>query len=481
MFFKSIRFKILLWYMLLLAITLLLFSLAIYGSFDKALVDNLDDLLSSRAEGVVDAIDIYSHAKESSLSIASFSDIAKDWVEEKRRDPELMKVFVQILDAKGEKLITTKSTPFIAPLEKSDFEDVLKGEDSFDTLAGILSDGKKAKFRQYTKPVIENGKVAYIVQVAAPISLLSLALSNLVFIFFLLLPLTIILAGIPGVLLAGLTLRPVTSMIDTLKQITAENLKLKIHIPDTKDEIKRLADTFNDMVERLDRSFSSQQNFIQDISQELKAPLGTLRGKFESAMKNAASKEECKIVLRKGLEELAKFSLIIEDLLALAKFDNSQMPIEIKKINITKLLAEVLGQAKTWIDQKDIMLSSFLQDTIILDGDETQLRKLFSNLLDNALKYTYRKGKITVAAHKDGKFAKVTISDTGVGMPEDELPYIFDRFYQINKSRGSRQGFGLGLSIARSVTEAHKGRIFVESQQGKGSSFAVYLPLSYPG
>lgn len=481
MFFRSIRFKILLWYMLLLTATLLIFSTILYGGFDKILINHLDDLLSSRAEGVADAVHTYCHAKNGGSDIASFNEIAGGWVEEKRKDPELMKVFVRILDVKGDELVATKKTPFIAHMDKSDFEDILSGEDSFDTFSGASDGGRKKKFRVYTKPDIEDGKVAYVIQVAAPIDLVSLAMHNLLLMLLILLPLTVVLAGIPGVLLVGLTLRPVNSMISTLRHITAENLKLKIHIPDTKDEIKSLADTFNDMIDRLDRSFSSQQNFIQDISYELKAPLVMLKGELVEAMSKSRSKEENDIVIKKCMEELDRFSVIIEDLLVLAKFDNSQMPLEIKKINLIKLLEETVRGAKPLAEQKDIALSSFLQDTVILDGDEAQLKRLFENMIDNAIRYTYRKGKIIISAHKDEKFAKITVSDTGMGMPDEEMLYIFDRFYQINKSRTNKQSFGLGLSIAKSIADSHKGRITVESQLGKGSIFTVYLPISYPG
>ena len=207
--------------MLILTVTLCIFSGALYGSFDKIIIADLEDLLSSRAEGVADALQTYLHTKAAKSDEGPFRDIAQEWVEEKRKDPELMKVFVRILDTKGERLIASKSMPFIAPLEKSDFEEVLRGEDTFDTLKGVSANGEKTRFRVYTKPVIEDGKVIYIVQAAAPIDLVSLALHNLLFILILLLPLTVILAGIPGVLLAGLTLRPVNRMIDTLKQITA--------------------------------------------------------------------------------------------------------------------------------------------------------------------------------------------------------------------------------------------------------------------
>ncbi len=490
MFFKSIRFKILLWYMLLLTFTLLIFSTVLYGIFDKFLIDSLDDLIGSRAEGITNSIGAYwispqggknIEIEPSDDNLKNFKAVAREWVEEKSKDSELMKVFVQILNTKGERIVSARTMPFVAPLDKSDFDDILRGEDSFDTLAGTAINGQKTKFRVYTKPVIENGKVKYVVQAIAPIDLISLALNNLIFILFFLLPLTVLLAAIPGVLLAGLTLRPVNGMINTLKQITAENLKLKIHIPDTKDEVRRLADTFNDMIDRLDRSFSSQQNFIQDISYELKAPLIMLKKEFIEVLDKKSLEADYEAVMRKSLGELDNFSAVIEDLLVLAKFDNSRMPLEIRKINLPRLLAEALRGKKVSAEEKDVDLSSFLQETITLDGDETQLKRLFANLLDNAIKYTHRKGRITVSAHKDGKFAKITVSDTGMGMPEDELLYIFDRFYQINKSRSSKHGFGLGLSIAKSIVESHKGKIAVESQLGKGSTFTVYLPISYPG
>ena len=490
MFFRSIRFKVLLWYMAILTTTLLIFSGILYGVFNKFLTDSLDDLICSRAEGLANSIEAYwispqggknVEVEPSSDNLNSFKEIAQDWVEEKRKDPELMKVFVQILDTKGERIFATKNMPFLTPLAKADFDDILRGEDSFDTLAGTTPNGEKSKFRVYTKPVIEEGKVRYVVQASGPIDLISFALNNLIFVLFILLPLTILLAAIPGVLLARLTLRPIDRMVKTLNQITAENLKLKIHIPDTKDEVKRLADTFNDMIERLDRSFSSQQNFIQDISYELKMPLIALREDLELAIKKPYSKEEYDAIIHKGLEEIDKFSVVIDDLLVLAKFDNSQMPLEIKKVNLNEIIGGAVREMKVYAAEKDIALSSFLQDTIMLDGDEVQFKRIFVNLLDNAIKYTNRKGKIIVSVHKDKNFANITVSDTGIGMPEDELSYIFDRFYQITKPRNNRHAFGLGLSIAKSIVESHKGKISVESQIGKGSTFTISLPISYPG
>lgn len=485
MFFRSIRFKMILWYMLLLTVTLFLFSSILYGSFTKLLYSNLDDLLSSRAEGVTNSITAYWAAKQIEIQhdgprLGEFAKTAAGWVEEKRRDPELMSIFVRILNRKQEVVVASKNMPVLEALDKDDLADVLSGEDDFSTLKGETADGKKVKFRAYSKPVTEGSEVEYIVQVAGPASLITLASKNLFWALFILLPLTVILAGVPGVILVGLTLKPVDEMIKTIKQTTAENLKLKIHLPDTKDEIKRLADTFNEMIERLDRSFSSQQSFIQDISAELKLPLETLKKEFEAGSARTLSASEYAGMLRKGLEELNRFGRVIEELETLAKFDNNRIALEIRKVNLSKLVERALDNIRQDALKKDLGISSVLKDPIVIDGDEKQLSQLLSSLLDNAVKYTNRKGTVTITVRKSLRSAIVTVADTGIGIEDNELPYIFDRFYQVNKSRVSNGSFGLGLSIAKSVAEVHKGTVSVESKPGKGSTFTVILPLSYP-
>ncbi len=486
MFFRSIRFKMMLWYMLLLTLTLLAFSVVVYGSFSKTLYNDLDDLLSSKAEGVVNSINTFWSAKAAAAAQGrggedTFVKSAGDWVETKLKDPELMSLFVQILDSKGARIVASKNMPHIETLSKDVLEDLLDGEDDFDTLKGETAEGKSTKFRTYTRPVMIGGKVEYIVQVSGSIGLLALATKNLVWLLVILLPLTVFLAGMPGLVLVRLTLKPVDTMIKALRQTTAENLKLKIHLPDTKDEIKRLADTFNEMIERLDRSFSSQQSFIQDLSSELKNPLTELKEQYEAALGSSASAQEYASLVRHGLEEMKKFGQAIEELETLAKFDNNRMALEIRKVNLSPLIDEALGAIRAQASAKDIALSSILKDTMIIDGDERQLKALFANILDNAIKYTNRKGSVTVTARKNHRSVTVSISDTGIGIEENELPYIFDRFYQVTKSRSGKGGFGLGLSIAKSVAEVHKATIAVDSTPGKGSTFTVSLPLSYPG
>lgn len=478
MLFKSVKFKFLLWYIMALAVTLSIFGFILYEGFRKNLYDDFDDLLSSRAEGIADSVDTY---WKNSLDKSNFVDVARVWVEEKRKDPDLMSIFVQILNRDGRPMVSSRSMPNITPIDKDDFEDAINGEDSFDTVKGSYPDGRRMKFRVYSKPVFENNRVEYVVQVAGPMSLVSLALGNLRIILFILIPLTVILAGIPGFFLARLTLDPVTRMIDTLRQITAENLKLKIHMPDTKDEIKRLADTFNDMIDRLDRSFSSQQKLIQSISNRLKEPLGMLKEELDECLNRKCSQEEYNKLLSKASGEIKFFDKAMEGLLTISRLDESQLFLEIRRVDLTKLVKNMVNDIKVLSDQKDISVNFSSSADIMIDGDENQLKRLLMNLLDNAIKYTPRKGSVNIEVSKHESSAKLMVSDTGVGIPNDELPYIFDRFYQVAGSRSAKKGFGLGLSSVKAIVEAHKGRILAESDEGEGASFTVLLPLSYPG
>lgn len=475
-----------LWYMFLLTVTLLSFSSILYGSFRQVLYNDLDGLLSSKAEGIANSIRAYWSAQSAppegpAAQGGSFASLAGEWVESKRRDQQVAGVFVRILDAKGEIFIASRNTPQIAPLPKGSVEDVLDGDESFDMIGGKSSEGRKDRFRTYTMPVVKDGKVAYMVQVGSSTGLLSLAMHNLVCILFLLLPLTVFFAGIPGVVLARLTLKPVNEMIDTMRRTTAENLKLKIHLPDTKDEIRRLADTLNGMTERLDRSFSSQQSFIRDLSGELRAPLRALEEDLGSALEKQLPNEERETILRRALAGLERFGTVIDELETLAKFDNDRLALEIRKVSLPMIIDGVLKGARPRAEAKDIDIASVLRDEVVIDADARQLIRCFESIVDNAIKYTNRKGRITVSAKKDRSRAVVTVADTGIGIEDCELPYIFDRFYQANKSRVTDGSFGLGLSIAKSVVDVHRGSILVDSKVGQGSVFTVSLPLSYPG
>jgi len=491
MIFKNIRFKIVFWYTLALSIIISLFSISLYSNFKSNLYMDLDDLLQSKAEGVADSIDTYWETEKidalkaggvsedvfSKINNINFVKVAQRWVKEKSNDPKLMDIIVQIFDAKGNNIASSKNIPSIAVLSKENLNYALKGNGHFDNFNIEFPAKKILALRRLTIPVIENGRVVYIVQVASPLNQTFAVLNRLRFTLFLLLPIAIFLTGVVGLLLTEFTLRPLRKIIETVQQITAKNLKLRIDLPDTKDEIRRLVDTFNDMLEKLDKSFSLQQQFIHDISHELRTPLTILKGELETTLRKSRSQKEYESILHSSVEEMDKISRIIENLLMLARFDNQEVPLEIKNVDLNQLIVNILEDIKILFEQKNIQLNFSSQESINIEADESQLRRAILNILDNAIKYTPKNGKIFVNLEKDNNTAKIKIGDTGIGIAKENLPFIFDRFYRVDKSRNSN-GFGLGLSITKSIIETHKGKIEVETELNHGTIFIISLPFT---
>jgi len=474
--------------MLVLGLTLLLFSIILYNKYSQKLYGDLDDVLESKAESIVDSINTYweaerREASQDGLAIErltkidniNFAKIAQRWVEERSSDPKLLGTIVQIFNVRGIHIASSKNIPKFEILPKDIFDYVSHGNRHFETMAVAIPASKSITLRILSIPVTEDEKIAYIVQVARPLSSIHSAMAGLKIMLAVLLPFTILLTGVIGTFFAKIALSPVDKIIKDIHQITAENLKKRISIPDTKDEIGRLASTFNDMLVRLEYAFSSQRRFIEDLAHELKTPLAILKGEIEVTLKKIRSKEEYEDVLNSSKEEVDKINSIIENLLIFARFENDAVMLEFKTLNITTLLKGAVNDIEIMAMQKNIDMPISAQEDIFISGDEDKLKRLFLNILDNAIKYTPQGGKVVISVTKENNFVRIKVSDTGSGIPEKEISHIFDRFYQVDKSC-YKGGFGLGLSIARSIVEAHNGKIEAESVLNRGTVFIISLP-----
>jgi heavy metal sensor kinase len=272
-------------------------------------------------------------------------------------------------------------------------------------------------------------------------------------------------------------LKPVDDIVKTAREIASGNLHRRIPEPKAQDEISNLVKTLNEMIEQIDRSFERMRQFSADVSHELKTPLTIIRGEIELALTSKKSVSALRKTLADILEEVVRLSNMIEDLLMLYKSETGQIKLDIKKVNIAKLLMELLEDMKILAEKNEVNLKVGRIEEVFVDGDEMKLKQLFLNLIDNAIKYNKKNGVVEINVENQGEFVNISVSDTGIGIPKEELNFIFERFYRVDKARTRASGgAGLGLSIAKWIAQMHNGRIEVESELGQGSKFTVILP-----
>jgi len=316
------------------------------------------------------------------------------------------------------------------------------------------------------------------IYVAYPLSEISEALGNLFSIFLILIPAAMALSVGGGWFLAYKSLKPVDMVTKTAHAITVNNLKQQIPARDVDDEIGRLISTFNRMISRLSESFDQIREFSIAASHELRTPLTIMRGEVEIALRKEKDPAEYRRVLVSNLEEIVRLSSIVESLSTMSKADFEQQEVQYEEIRMRDLLEELYQDSEIIAQKKQIGVELRRNEDVTIIGDRIRLRQLFLNLIDNAIKYTPEHGRVSVSSERRDGFVRVQVEDTGVGIPEAEQAKIFDRFYRVDKARSREMGgSGLGLAIAKWVAELHRGHIEVASEEGKGSTFTVYLPL----
>ncbi|MBS1912168.1 MAG: heavy metal sensor histidine kinase [Bacteroidetes bacterium] len=317
-----------------------------------------------------------------------------------------------------------------------------------------------------------------VIVVAYPITEMESLLKQFFSFLIILGPAVLLLSSIGGWFLARASLHPVDEITRTAKDITASNLSRRLPESKSNDEIGRLSETLNDMISRLESSFERIRQFTADASHELRTPLTILTGELELALRTRKTPREYEDVLSSALQEVLRLSHVVESLLLLSRTDMAQVSLHMEPTNLTETLADLADAATILGTQKDVYITFRHSETFFIMADHAKLYQMFLNLVDNAVKYTPEGGMISIAVHRDGKFAEVRVRDTGIGISPEHRKKIFDRFYRVDKAR-SRElgGAGLGLSIVQWIVEIHGGTIAVESEPGQGSTFIVRLPL----
>jgi heavy metal sensor kinase len=314
--------------------------------------------------------------------------------------------------------------------------------------------------------------------IMAPLEEVDHGLGDLGTVLLTAIPIMLILSGALGYVLARKALAPVERLRRSTEEITADRLDRRLPVVNPQDELGRLTETFNAMIGRLERSFAEIRRFTADASHELRTPLTAIRSEAEVALAKPLGVAEHQQLLGSILEECGRLTRLTDQLLALAREDARALHQSKEPVELGALLRDVTETMRPLADVKGLAVHVESPTAISVSGDPARLREVFVNILDNGIKYTPEGGEVAAQLGRQGPDAVVTIRDTGVGIPAEHLPHVFDRFYRVDKARSRAEGgTGLGLSIAQTIVAAHGGRIELASTPGKGTTCTVWLPL----
>lgn len=293
---------------------------------------------------------------------------------------------------------------------------------------------------------------------------------------------TIAIIGLVGsmfFLLVRKILKSVENIAVTARNISLKNLSARVTTANLEKEMEYLAQSFNHMLERLEQSFEYIKEFSSSIGHELKTPLAIIKGESEIALRKDRQIEDYRNALNLNIEEANRMIRIVEDLLFLTKLDYSPENIKKEPFDFIQFFTEIRERARMLVSHKQISLSTTMPEiSVTVEGNKLHLTRLFFNLIQNAIKFTPSGGRINLTVHTEGDVLRVSISDTGFGISEKDLPRIFQRFFHREKSQSeSSNSIGLGLSIAKSIAKFHNGDIEVKSRLGEGATFTVILPI----
>jgi len=453
-----IRLRLTFWYVLLMALTFAIAGSYLVIRFQNSLTHSIDSALQIATSQSITAIE----DEDGNLAFHEEDD-GSDYTQQSTNPNFAMR----LLSLDGLVIDT------LSPIENiADWGPVVSGYQT----RSVPDDDEQ--WRIYTQPILDSGqtRVGWI-QAAQSLENVTDTLQDFRDQLLWVIPFVLLLASFGGYFLAGRTLRPIDRITRTAAEIEASDLSQRLDYQGPDDEIGRLAQTFDHMLERLNTAFERERRFTGDAAHELRTPLTVLKGQIEVTLSQSRSKNDYKITLQNLASQVERLIRLSNALLFLSRSDQNQLSSEPDQINLSELLNIVIEQMQPMAEENRLTIQSEISSEILFIGDTDHLIRLFLNLLDNAIKYTPAGGKVQVKTSIDKEAIQIVFHNDGPGIPVEHLPYLFDRFYRIDLDRSSETGgTGLGLAIAREIVRLHGGYIEVNSQKGDGNKFTVHLP-----
>lgn len=455
----SLRARLTVFYSAVLGGVLVLFGIAVYTLISVVLLRQIDATLQRTANDLIFVMRVDENGAftfTQRLSLDS-SLIIQIWDEEAG-----LVAMSPIMD---------NDSPFRQPLYEEGFE---TQETAYHNVTVT-----ERPYRVLSVPLSSDGQPVGMLMAATSLTIIDAVQAQLVSFLLILSAIAILVAGFLGWANARRALAPLATVTETALSITrADDLSRRIPLSTSpEDEVGKLIVAFNDTIGRLEELFATQRRFVADVGHELRTPITVVRGNVDLMRKVGVEDEEALHSIELEVEHLTR---LVEDLLILAQAESGKLPMDLSLIELDTLLLEVVGQSGVLAEGK-VTLEIGEIDQVVVCGDRYRLKQVILNLISNAIKYSPAGEKVVVSLAKAEQEARLTIRDFGSGIPADDLPHIFDRFYRGDKARTrglDSTGFGLGLSIAYWIVRNHGGQIEAVSREGEGSTFSVTLPLN---
>jgi two-component system OmpR family sensor kinase len=471
--FDSIRTRLTLWYMGVLALVLILFSIGIYVLLARKLYRDLDNNLKTTIDGVTASV-----LREMRAGTPA-AEAARESLEERVGPWQAAAIF----DENGSLIAENTALNGIhAPVV------------AFQSVAGdaahlfTTSERKESDQRRViAKRVTPSPTKTYAIVVSQPLEEVNSGLETIRLILLLSIVGALALAGLGGWFLARRSLAPVVLMTERARRMSAENLTQRLPISNPHDELGHLAATFNELFGRLDESLSQQRRFMADASHELRTPLSVMRTATGVTLEQKQrSVNEYRHALKVIDQQVRRLTHIVTDMFTLARADAGRRAVNRNDFYLDELLWECVRAAEYLGSPNGVTIRLGKLPEIPYRGDEGLLRQMVLNLLDNAIKHSPPDGEVHVRLERQDSEHRIIVSDAGLGIPPEAQPHIFERFYRVDRSRSRTEasdlgaGAGLGLSIAKWIAETHHGRLELRSSDQTGSVFVASLPASEP-
>lgn len=452
--FKSIKKRLFIWLITSFTVIMAILGIFLYNRLDVIVMDSVDHLLSDKSEILKGLVHVEKGEVEFEISEVTAGDYS---IKNSGH-------YFELIDVTGDPLVKSKSL--------GNFTLTAIRVAGIHTTTGPAGEPVRLLIEEFS---VNNERfLIYVAEgITADINLLRSFKLFLSIVF----PLAILISGLGSIVVAWLSLRPLASFSSQIGTITEKRLHQRVDAKLVDAELKALASSFNETMDRLEKAFQAQRDFLSDASHELRTPTSVIKSTVDVTLRRERPVEEYREALETIKTATERMGGLIDRLLRLSRLDAEQAKFKNEKVSLKDILEITLKTISPLAQEREIKVNAEKIEEIVIAGDKDQLVELFLSILDNSIKYNMPNGSVTVSMGRPGEWAITRITDTGIGIAPEALDKVFDRFYRADLSRGEVPGTGLGLPIAKGIAESHGGRIEVESEVGEGTTFSIYLPV----